>query len=241
MLKALMDKKNISAYALAKKAGIPYSSLSDIISGKTDIQNISSGNLYKLATVLGVSMEQLFLGKDDDRVYYLHNEGREVIINAGRHRFSYQGPKNLAGFRNISSVSANVLYVDTWFYDESMQIYIEEDYIDLNDIMSGYEELLNVSYEVVIGQPGESRRQFLCENALLVSDNIAVIQSANGTSETVIEAVSLKRNRERMQIRLKDYTVLYSNMSRTMEKKAKEAVERNITLITAEIEERKHA
>ena len=106
MLKTLMEKKNISAYALSKKAGIPYSTLSDIISGKTDIQNISAGNLYRLATALEVGMEQLYLGKGDERVYYLYNEGREVIINAGRKRFSYQGPKNLAGFRNIDRRSA---------------------------------------------------------------------------------------------------------------------------------------
>ena len=64
--------------------------------------------------------------------------------------FSYIGPKNLIGFKNIVDNRNNVLYVDTYFKDECDRIYVEEDYIDLNDVFEGYDELLSSPYEVVI-------------------------------------------------------------------------------------------
>lgn len=241
MLKLIMDNKGMSVYALSQKAGIPYSTLSDIVSGKTDIQGVSASALYKLSTALGVSMEDLYLGKQDTKTIHLYNQGRNVIIHAGHKHFSYLGPKNLVGFRNITDNQANVLYVDTYFTDERGRIYVEEDYIDLKDIMRGYEELLQAPYDVVIGSPGESRTKYLIENSLFVSDNMAVMPGDNGTTDIIVEIINLKRNTDKMILRLKDYAVLFSNMSGKMEERAKTAVERNIKLLTEELKERKHA
>ncbi|SCY38731.1 Helix-turn-helix [Lachnospiraceae bacterium XBB2008] len=241
MLNSYLEQNNISVYALARKTGIPYSTLSDIANGKTDIRSVSASVLYKLAKGLDVSMESLYEDSYEKRIYYLYNEGRQVVLYAGRERFSYQGPRNLVGFKDIAANKAGVLYVDTYFNNENGQIFTEEDYIDLNEIFEGHDELLCADYDVVIGMPGMSRAQYLVSNSLLVSDNMSILEYDNGTRDVVLEIVNIKRNKEKMLLRIKDYAVLFSNMSKKMETRAIESTRRNHDLILEEIKERKRA
>ena len=54
-----MRKKIITKYRLAIDAGIPHATLNDICSGKTKLEKCSAETVYKIAKVLGVSMEAL--------------------------------------------------------------------------------------------------------------------------------------------------------------------------------------
>lgn len=58
----IISQRGLSMYKLAKASGIPYTTISDICSGKTSIENCSSITLYKLSKVLGSSMENLMEG-----------------------------------------------------------------------------------------------------------------------------------------------------------------------------------
>ena len=55
----LLKKRGFTKYRLALEAGIPHATLSDICSRKTKIEKCSAETVYKLAGVLGVSMEAL--------------------------------------------------------------------------------------------------------------------------------------------------------------------------------------
>lgn len=55
----LMSKKNITKYRLSKRSGIPYTTLTDICSGKAQLEKCSAETIYKLSKELGVSMETL--------------------------------------------------------------------------------------------------------------------------------------------------------------------------------------
>ena len=237
----IIEKKNMSTYKLAGITGIPYSTLSDIVSGKTDIKSVSSSILYRLSKGLDMSMEELYLSGEGNRTLYLYNKGRNVEICIGTRRFSYMGPKNLVGFRNIVDNRNNVLSVDTYFINENGRIYVEEDYIDLNDIFEGYGELLITQYDVAIGRPGQSRTQYLIDNSVMITDNMAILIGDNGTDDIVMEVTNMKRNKENMMIRLKDYAVLFSNMSRRIEERAVATVKNNRALLEEEVEERKRA
>ena len=59
MLTEYMQKQNITKYRLAKNTGIPYTTLTDILSGKADIKKCSVETVYKLAKEFEVSMEDL--------------------------------------------------------------------------------------------------------------------------------------------------------------------------------------
>lgn len=59
MLNEWIEQKNISLYRLSKNSGIPYSTISDICSGKTQIEKCSGETIYKLAKELDITMEEL--------------------------------------------------------------------------------------------------------------------------------------------------------------------------------------
>jgi transcriptional regulator with XRE-family HTH domain len=59
IIEDLLAKRGITKYRLAVEAGIPHATLSDICSGKTNLEKCSAETVYKLAKTLGVSMELL--------------------------------------------------------------------------------------------------------------------------------------------------------------------------------------
>lgn len=59
-LKGVLDNKGVSVYRVSKDAGIPYSTLCDLVSGKTDINNANVRTLALLASYLGMTMDDLY-------------------------------------------------------------------------------------------------------------------------------------------------------------------------------------
>jgi len=57
--KELLQKKNITGYALAKNTGIPYTTINDLINGKTIIQNVSLKHALAIADFLKVDIREL--------------------------------------------------------------------------------------------------------------------------------------------------------------------------------------
>lgn len=55
----LLEQKKISKYRLWKESGVPQATISDICTGKTRIEKCSAETIYRIATVLDVSMERL--------------------------------------------------------------------------------------------------------------------------------------------------------------------------------------
>lgn len=58
-LKEQIAKHNTTMYRLAKDSGVPYSTVNDICTGKSRIENASAGTVYKLAKALGISTDEL--------------------------------------------------------------------------------------------------------------------------------------------------------------------------------------
>lgn len=59
MLEAILKQKNMSIYQCAKQSGIPYTTLSEVVRGKTRLEKCSAEVVYKLSRVLDISMEDL--------------------------------------------------------------------------------------------------------------------------------------------------------------------------------------
>lgn len=241
MLDRILEQKNITAYALSKKSGVPYSTISDIVNGKTEIGAVSAKVLYSISKALGMSMEQLYLSRESGNTIYLYNKGRDVFLVLNSHKYMYRGPKNLVGFRNINAIKANTIYVDTFFMNKEKKIYVEEDYIDLVDVFDEDKDLLSTDYVVEIGHPNDSKSQRLIDRALMISDNMCILESDLKAGDFTIEITNMKRNKAKAIVRLSDYAVLYSNMSANMQKRALEAARRNKDQIIEEIEDRNNA
>ena len=58
-LMSLLKEKQLSVYQCAKESHVPYTTLSDIVKGKTRIEKCTAETIYKLARTLHVTMEAL--------------------------------------------------------------------------------------------------------------------------------------------------------------------------------------
>ncbi len=59
MLEAILKERNLTIYQCAKLSGIPYTTLSEVVRGKTKLQKCSAETVYRLSKVLNLSMEDL--------------------------------------------------------------------------------------------------------------------------------------------------------------------------------------
>ena len=59
MLGRILEERSMTIYQCAKLSGIPYTTLSEVVRGKTRIEMCSAETVYRLSKVLNVSMEDL--------------------------------------------------------------------------------------------------------------------------------------------------------------------------------------
>jgi transcriptional regulator with XRE-family HTH domain len=71
----LLEKQNMSRYRLSKESGVAMTTITDICSGKAKLEQCTAGILYKIAKVLGVTVDYLLE----------NNEGQ-----LGKHRCSFE-------------------------------------------------------------------------------------------------------------------------------------------------------
>jgi len=71
-INALLKQKNMTRYRLSQLSGIPKTTVLDICNGKAQLENCSSGTLFKLAKALAVPMESLLEPRPDFEAYKSH-------------------------------------------------------------------------------------------------------------------------------------------------------------------------
>ena len=59
-LALLLEKQNLSVYQCSKLSGIPYTTLLELARGKTSIEKCTAETVYRLATALDMTMDDLF-------------------------------------------------------------------------------------------------------------------------------------------------------------------------------------
>ena len=55
----LLQRENMSRYRLSKESAVPMTTITDICSGKAELDKCAAGTLYKIAKVLGVTVDLL--------------------------------------------------------------------------------------------------------------------------------------------------------------------------------------
>ncbi len=68
MLKALLEEKELSVYKCAKLSGIPYTTLLEVVRGKTSIAKCSVETVYRLAQILDVSVDEFIKNAMEPRM-----------------------------------------------------------------------------------------------------------------------------------------------------------------------------
>ena len=183
----------------------------------------------------------LLYGQSDETDMYIYNVGRRITVEYGEIVLSYLGPKNLVSLKELRYLSPEMTaHIDTYYMDGNT-ICLEEEFYDLKDLFeeNGYNVPVLTSQNIHVGKPSDSVRRSLIDRALLVSDHMAVLPSDVVEQPDTVVVVNISRPSNKAHIRLSDYEVLLSNMKGGMERRAKDAVRRNISRIKPAMEERR--
>lgn len=127
ILNDLMKKKKISKYRLSKNSGVPYSTLTDILNGKSRLEKCSAETIYRLAKELEVSMEELLTPYLSQRCDF------ELFKSNVCHRVKDLGDVNFI-IETLEKDDIRTYYNNNW-YPESFYLLAMLDYISrVNDV-----------------------------------------------------------------------------------------------------------
>lgn len=59
LINEMLAKQRMTKYRLSKESGVPQATINDICSGKADLEKCSAGTLYRLAKILGITIEDI--------------------------------------------------------------------------------------------------------------------------------------------------------------------------------------
>ncbi len=117
----LLKEKNMTKYRLSKSSGVPFATISDISTGKTQIEKCAADTLYKLSKTLGVTMEDLIADSMESRSSF------ETFKSNVCHRVHDMGDMNFI-IDTLESDKIRKLYQKRW-YPESLYLLAMLDYL----------------------------------------------------------------------------------------------------------------
>ncbi len=117
----LLKQKNITKYRLSKISGVPFTTISDISTGKTQIEKCSAETLYKLSKPLNMTMEELI----EDSMEY--RSSFETFKSNVCHMVHDMGDINFI-IDTLESDKIRKLYQKNW-YLESLYLLAMVDYL----------------------------------------------------------------------------------------------------------------
>ena len=128
---AILNQKNMTKYRLAKESGLPHATISDICSGKTQIEKCSGETLYRIAKALSVSIEDLI--RDRLEASKEHRSSFDVFKSNVCHRVKDMGDLDFI----IAVLERNVIreYYQKKWVAEALYLLAMVDYLSrLNDL-----------------------------------------------------------------------------------------------------------
>lgn len=123
----LLQRKHLTKYRLSKMSDVPYTTIGDICSGKTDLKKCSAETVYRIAKSLDVSMEELLADSLAERA------GFELFKSAICHRVKELGDVEFI-IDTLENRDIRTYYERKW-YPESLYLLAMLDYISrVNDV-----------------------------------------------------------------------------------------------------------
>lgn len=126
-LNAILLSKDMSVYQCAKKSGVPYTTLLDVVRGKTEIGRCSAETVYKIAKTLDIAMEDLLEGYIEKKRDMPYRSSFEIFKSNVCHLVKDKGDINFI----IDILRENMVrtyWVREW-YEESFYLLAMLDYL----------------------------------------------------------------------------------------------------------------
>ena len=127
IISELLASQNMSQYSLSKKSGVSQAAISDICSGKTALCKCASGTLYRIAKVLGVTVETLLEAEIEREKNTDFRASFETFKSSVCHRVKDMGDLDFI-VATLQSDQIRVFYERGW-YPESLYLLAMVDYL----------------------------------------------------------------------------------------------------------------
>jgi len=156
-INTLLKEKNMTKYMLAKKSGVPHTTVIDICSGKTKLNKCNAETLYKLAKTLDVTMEDLVVE------YFGKRPSFENFKSAVCHKVKCMGDVDFL----IQTLESNEIrkYYNKQWYLESLYLLAMVDYLSReNDfpLVHEYDDLRRARLQEIVYPAGIIVMSELC-------------------------------------------------------------------------------
>ena len=121
----LLEKENMSRYRLSKESGVAMTTITDICSGKADLNKCAAGTLYKIAKVLGVTVDAILENNFADEVN--HRCSFETFKSNTCHHVKDMGDIDFI-IETLETDEIRKLYERSW-YREALYLQAMLDYL----------------------------------------------------------------------------------------------------------------
>jgi len=133
IINELLAEKNMTPYRLSKLSGVPYTTLKDIISEKTDLRKCSAETIYRLSLVLEITMEELITKESLKSEHHVYQQDYQVFTSNIQHRIKDIGDIDFI----IETIESDRIreYFNMKRYYEALYLLAAVDYLcRVNDI-----------------------------------------------------------------------------------------------------------
>lgn len=154
-LNDLMTEKKMSKYRLAKESGIPQTTIIDICNRKARIEKCSADTIYKIAKVLGVSMESLIEQEIESYSPQPKRHSFEVFKSNVCHFVKDKGDIDFI-IDTLAADEVRTLYNRKW-YAESFYLLAMVDYLSRENnvpLCTNYNDIRNQKLQEIIYPTG---------------------------------------------------------------------------------------
>lgn len=121
----LLQRADMSRYRLSKESGVPLTTITDICSGKAELNKCAAGTLYKIAKALGVTVDSLLENNEVRSADYRYSF--EVFKSNICHQVKDLGDMNFI-IETLEKNEIRELYDRQW-YRESLYLLAMVDYL----------------------------------------------------------------------------------------------------------------
>lgn len=107
--KDILEKNNLTTYSLSKKSGVPLTTVFDLSSGKTSIENVSVNTINKIANTLDLSIDEFIKEFNDKKVIniILMNKNKKVL--KAKYNLEYHSIEEIIEIYNIEYAPLHLL------------------------------------------------------------------------------------------------------------------------------------
>ena len=169
----ILKSKSMSVYRLAKESSVPYTTCSDLVSGRAQLEKCSAETVYKIAHALDVSMEDILAP------CFLKRSSFDNFRSNICHRVKESGD---IGFIRDTLESDDIRkYYEQKWYPESLYLLAMLDYISRENnvpICSEYDDIRRCRLEKTVYPSG-----ILAIYALTQNENVLERAAADAIPE----------------------------------------------------------